>query len=127
MRRVHTTIDKKYIVVDVVQTPISSQKDMIITHLVSKLRYIHLGGRNGLLSLSILFMVRVLRPRVTLVHKAHLRGIVTMRFKVFTECSVLLYHAIVRKGANEEKGDQCAEYCKAATDPKRPCIATVGR
>lgn len=48
-----------------------------------------------------------------------------MRFKVFTERSVLLYHAIVRKGANEEKGDQRAENRKTATDPERPSIAAV--
>ena len=48
-----------------------------------------------------------------------------MRFKVFTERSVLLYHTIVRKGANEEKGDQRAENRKTATDPERPSIAAV--
>jgi hypothetical protein len=49
-----------------------------------------------------------------------------MRFKVLAECSVLLYHAIVRKRANEEERNQRAENGKAATDPEWPSVATIG-
>ena len=48
-----------------------------------------------------------------------------MLVKVLAEFSVLLYHAVLGKRANEEESDQRAKNRKAATDPERPGVATV--
>jgi hypothetical protein len=67
------------------------------------------------------------RPFVTYLHKAHLRRIVTMCFKVFPEYPILFHQTVVRKRADEEECNQCTQDRKTTTDPEGPSIATVSR
>src|SRR5882757_9880535 len=73
---------------------------------------------------GILLGKRTLRPFV-IIGEAHLRGIITVCFKIFTERSILLHQAIVRKRADEEKGNEGAEDCETTADPEWPSVATV--